>query len=242
MILVFHFKCQNKCNDVSCLKFQVTIIFSLICLSELEIVLCIHLDSKEISPMLLFSLRSRQKSTCPIVAPDWKNKLKRQQTTTARTGVLLTYFTDSQEEMSPVNGSSLHETSISSEDMALFHFYISPSRLLPLMKQFKGKHHKVLQQGTANGSEPHQDVIGKNKHGETQFDKQHKYLHCHVIGIVLQKDNTLYHGLLSFQVHLIQVQRILLKLSHKGWNLYYKFLRQPTIFFKVRLGKLPFCT
>ncbi|OPJ76463.1 hypothetical protein AV530_016143 [Patagioenas fasciata monilis] len=37
-------------------------------------------------------------------------------------------------KMSPVNGSSLHETRILSEGMALFHFYISPSRILPSMK------------------------------------------------------------------------------------------------------------
>lgn len=45
------------------------------------------------------------------------------------------------------------------------------------------------------------------------------------ITMVLVEDNTLYHSSLSFQVNLTQVQGVLPKLSHKGWNLYFKFLR-----------------
>lgn len=42
------------------------------------------------------------------------------------------------------------------------------------------------------------------------------------ITMVLEEDNTLYCWSLSFHP---DNSRVLLKLSHKGWNLYSKFLR-----------------
>lgn len=148
--------------------------------------------------MLLFSLSSCQKRTCSIAAHNSKNKLKPQQNTRARTDLLLTYFTVSQEKMSPVNGSSLRETNILSEDVALFHFYVSPSRILPSMKQFKGRQQKVccskvqqmdLSHIRTSSVKTHMVKISLTSNTNTS------------ITIVLMEDNTLYHWSLSFQVN-----------------------------------------